>query len=277
MITESLRWAMGVVNAITLVACANGSDPTTDDPIVESDPPPATSPPATSPATLAVLFIGNSLTYTNDLPRTLSGIATSGGDHIRTDMVASPKVTLESHLGTGSEAVAAIQRGGWDYVVLQGAWIHDSTDRASLMDAVMQFDVLVRAAGARTAVYMVWPPADHADDFCLTGSGSAAAAAAVNGLLLPVGGAWELTLQQHPEVELYDPDGTHPAPLGTYLAAITIYERLTGRDARGLPDRAVLDGVAVSASPSEIQQLQEAAHTAASEGVAHRCASGVEY
>ncbi len=260
MITRELRWAMGVITAVGLAACTNGGEPTIDGPIVDSVP--ASAAPS---VTLAVLFIGNSSTYVNDLPATLAGIAEGNGDRIRTEMTVGPKVLLTSHLWAGSPAEAAIQRGGWDYVVLQSDESSDSASRAVLVDAVRQFDVLVRAAGARTAVYMTWPSADRPGDFCATGSAAAAAAAAVNGMLLPAGAAWERTLQQHPEL-LYAPDG-EPTPTGTYLAAITIYETLTGHDARALSARAFVDGVALSQPPSAVRQLQEAAHEASSGGV----------
>ncbi len=263
MITQDLRWAIGVINTVALVACANRGDATIEGPIVDSVPPPAAS-----SVNLTVLFIGNSLTYVNDLPATLAGIAAGNGDRIRTEMVAGPRATLTGHLGAGSAAEAAIQRGGWDYVVLQSDASSDSASRAVLVDAVRQFDVLVRAAGARTALYMTWPSADRRGDFCATDSASAAAAAAVNAVLLPAGVAWERTLRQHPELLLYAPDGEHPTPTGTYLAAITILETLTGHDARALSARAVVDGVALSEPLSAVRQLQEAAHSASSDGVA---------
>jgi hypothetical protein len=256
MLTHGMRSAIGMIGTIALVACSTGNDPAAEGPDGDPDPPPASS------ATLAVLFIGNSLTYTNDLPGTLEGIAAGAGDRIRTEMVAGPKLTLMDHLVPGGPAEAAIRRGGWDYVVLQQAPTGDSSIRQLLVDAVRRLDVIVRAAGARTALYMVWPPGDRVGEFCETGAAATAAAAAVNGVLLPVGVAWQHSLRQHPGLLLYDPDGVHPAPPGTYLAAITIYERLTGHDARELSSRPMVDGVALAEPASAVRVLQDAAHSA---------------
>ena len=55
-------------------------------------------PPNPTAVSLRVLFIGNSLTYVNDLPGTLAGIARSGGDTIRVEMVARPNYALIDHL-----------------------------------------------------------------------------------------------------------------------------------------------------------------------------------
>ena len=52
-----------------------------------------------------VLFVGNSLTYTHDLPATVAAIAASAGDTIRYRTVAAPNLALIDHLngarGTG--------------------------------------------------------------------------------------------------------------------------------------------------------------------------------
>ena len=45
---------------------------------------------------------------------------------------------------------------------------------------------------------------------------------------LPVG-AWNLV------VPLYGPDGFHPTPTATYLAALVIYQQVSGRSPVGLP------------------------------------------
>lgn len=259
MVKRPWRYAVGMITGIAAAACATTGDPANEGPDGTPDPPLAGS-----AVTLSVLFIGNSLTYTNDLPGTLSGVAAGAGDRIRTDMVAGPKLTLMDHLASDGPAVAAVQRGGWDYVVLQQAPLGDGASREVLVDAVGRFDAIVRAAGARSALYMVWPPADRLDAFCESVRAAAAAADPVHAVLLPVGIAWEHTLSEHPALLLYDPDGVHPAPSGTYLAAITIYERLTGRDARNLSSRPIVNGLALGESAGAVRLLQDAAHAASS-------------
>ena len=65
-----------------------------------------------------VLFIGNSLTYVNDLPWTVAAIAASAGDTIRYRTAAGPNLALIDHLNGATNAVAEIKAGGWEYVVL---------------------------------------------------------------------------------------------------------------------------------------------------------------
>ncbi|MCQ2992474.1 hypothetical protein NLO72_25115, partial [Pseudomonas tremae] len=50
--------------------------------------------------------------------------------------------------------------------------------------------------------------------------------------------AWQLVIgQKEPKdrVELYDQDGSHPSPAGSYLAGLVLYATLTGNTVEGLP------------------------------------------
>ena len=74
--------------------------------------------PDTDP-TLRILFIGNSLTYANDLPGTVQRLGQS--DHTRSVVVSSVAVgnaSLEDHWNRG-DAQRAIASARWDLVVLQ--------------------------------------------------------------------------------------------------------------------------------------------------------------
>jgi hypothetical protein len=217
------------------------------------------------PVSLRVLFIGNSLTYVNDLPGTLAGIARSGGDTIRVEMVARPNYALIDHLTEHSGADEAIRRGGWDVVVLQQGPTSLPVNRDSLILWTRTFDSIIRVVGARPALYMVWPPAGRPQDFDAVRTSFQMAAQAVDGVFLPAGVAWVDAWQRNATLSLYGPDGFHPSPLGTWLAALTIYEALTGHDPRRLPPSAVVNGVALDLPEGTVRLLQQAAHQANAE------------
>jgi hypothetical protein len=42
----------------------------------------------------------------------------------------------------------------------------------------------------------------------------------------PVGQAWQQVCRSHPEIELWQPDGSHPTVAGTYLAACVLHATL---------------------------------------------------
>src|SRR5687768_9547834 len=77
--------------------------------------------PAQTPATaktLKILFIGNSLTYSNDLPAVIADIVKSEHQQISYKTIAYANFSLEDHWHSG-EAMKAIKKGEWHFVVLQ--------------------------------------------------------------------------------------------------------------------------------------------------------------
>src|SRR4051812_31473667 len=78
-----------------------------------ANPVPTTSGPGTG-----ALFVGNSLTYTNDLPGLVRALAAAVGHPLAVASVALPDYSLEDHWNQG-DALRAIARGGWSFVVLQ--------------------------------------------------------------------------------------------------------------------------------------------------------------
>ncbi len=46
--------------------------------------------------------------------------------------------------------------------------------------------------------------------------------------IAPVGQVWQLVASHAPGIELWQPDGRHPTPAGTFLAACTLYTRIFG-------------------------------------------------
>ena len=186
-----------------------------------------------APAPRRVLFIGNSLTYANSMPAMVEGIARSRGEAIHCETVAFSDYSLEDHWKQG-DAVRAIAHGGWSIVVLQQGPSALPESRALLREYVRRFDGEVRRVGARTALYMVWPSADRGGDFDGVHQSYAAAAADVGGLLLPAGDAWRAAWRRDPKLMFYGSDGFHPAPLGSYLAALVIYQRLSGQSPVGM-------------------------------------------
>jgi hypothetical protein len=217
-------------------------------------------PPATPPATYRVLFIGNSLTYSNDLPGTVAGLAGSANVTIHFASIARPNLALIDHVEGSSDALEAIRQGGWNYVVLQQGPSALALSRDTLLLATRSLATEIRAVGARTALLMVWPESSRFEVFDDVRDSYRAAADDVGGLLFPAGEAWRTAWALDPQLPLYGSDGYHPSELGTYLAALVVYEEITGNDARGLPDRAIVAGRDLSVAASRVRLLQDAAH-----------------
>lgn len=204
-----------------------------------------------------VLFIGNSLTYVNNLPAYLSAISAAAGDTAyQTYMVAFPDFALEDHWNEGT-ALRVLKGTEWDVVIMQQGPSSLPENQVFLRDWAVKFAPAIRAAGAEPALYMVWPSLSRAIDFPAVRTSYRNAATAVNGIFLPAGHAWELAWARDPSLALYGPDSFHPSQYGTLLAALTIYERLSGRSVVGLP---APGGLTI---PGDVLRvLQDAAHEA---------------
>jgi len=57
---------------------------------------------------------------------------------------------------------------------------------------------------------------------------------ASNSIVIPVGLAYEIAYAARPNIKLHHVDGTHPGPLGTYLAAATVLASITKESPVGL-------------------------------------------
>jgi hypothetical protein len=193
-------------------------------------PAPAPEPRVASAEPQRVLFIGNSLTYANDLPAMVEEISRRGGDRaaIHTETLAFPDAALEDHWNS-RRAQPLIEKGRFQVVVLQQGPSSQPESREHLLAWTRRFDGPIRAAGARPALYMVWPAEQRGRDFPGVVASYDAAAKAVSGMLLPAGSAWLAARRIDPKLELYGPDRFHPSPLGSYLAALVIEAALTER------------------------------------------------
>jgi hypothetical protein len=209
-----------------------------------------------------VLFVGNSLTYANDLPEMVRALALASGETLRVETVAYPDWSLEDHWNSG-DARATIQRGGWEVVVLQQGPSSLPDSRALLIDYARRFAGEIRAAGATPALYAVWPSRARFGDFDRASESYRLAADEVDGMLLPAGEAWRAAWRADPELPLYAADGLHPTVTGTYAAALVIYARLLGRSPVGAPSTLDLrNGDVVRIEPAVAEVLQRAAEAA---------------
>ena len=184
---------------------------------------------------LRVLFVGNSLTATNDLPAAVRALAAEAGRRpVETRTVAPGGVSLEEHWrSTGARE--ALAEGPWDAVVLQQGPSSLPDSRAHLRTWSRRWADEVRAHGARPALLGVWSEAERRQALPASIASYTAAAGAADAILLPAGAAWRAAWRREPGLELYGPDGFHPSVLGTALAALVVYAGLTGADPGVLP------------------------------------------
>ncbi len=171
-----------------------------------------------------VLFVGNSLTYYNDMPDMVSRLA--DGDPDAKPFVAvsftRPGWTLQQ-AAQNEELERLLEEIRWDFVVLQEQSTLASSSPSEIggksLPAATRLHHLSVRAGARTIVYMTWPwryDGDLADQLGVPAA--------------PVGLAWDEARRRRPGLDLLAEDGRHPNVAGSYLAAAVLYTTLTDRD-----------------------------------------------
>ncbi|MDQ6893101.1 MAG: hypothetical protein M3167_10525 [Acidobacteriota bacterium] len=192
----------------------------------------------------------------------VAGLAAAAGQRpLAWRAVLQPGASLEDHRKAG-EARRAIRSERWDFVVLQQGPSALPESRVLLRRDAALFASEIREAGARPALYMVWPSRSRGFDFDGVSVSYRTAAREVGGLLLPVGEAWRAAWTRDPKAELYSADGFHPTAEGSYLAALVMYEALYRQSPLGLPGRIPENGRGASLvdlPPAEARLLQEAA------------------
>ncbi len=219
----------------------------------------APAPPPGPGAGLRVLFIGNSLTYANDMPWIVQALAKATGQSLDVAVESLGGANLEDHWNHGA-AQRRIDEGGWSVVVLQQGPSSLVENRENMRELTRRFAERIAKVGARTAMYMVWPDSKRLAFFDQVRESYALAAEDVGGMLFPAGEAWRAAWRREPHAPLYRRDGFHPSPTGSYTAALSIYGMLYGRPLRGLPARLQLrKGAVVQVPPRLATLLQEAA------------------
>lgn len=201
--------------------------------------------------TVSVLFVGNSYTTSNDLPGMVRAFGDAVGTSIETQTRAPGGWWLRDHRGS-ADTVGVIAEGEFDYIVLQEQSMVPA-DR-SLADSASRPAVVglaTLATGADIVMFMTW---GHRNGSTEVGHASYDSmqiaiantydrlAAAVVGDVAPVGAAWWMALAERPDINLYEPDGSHPSQAGSYLAAAVIAATLLGVDPAELDADLGLDG-----------------------------------
>ena len=223
--------------------------------------PPDAGPQSRRPSTARVLFIGNSLTYVNDLPGMIEAIAAQTGARVTCRGVAKPNFGLGEHWNDG-DAMRAIEAQRWTHVVLQQGPTSVEASREVLRKYTKTFWPAIRKQGSKAVLYGVWPPRARLSFLDAVTESYRLAAEDVGGSLVPVGAGWAAAWRRDPALPLYGPDDFHPSPMGTYLAALMFVEHLTGASPLGLPPPSASKARALrelKITDAELKILQEAA------------------
>lgn len=176
-------------------------------------------------ADTTLLFVGNSLTFANDLPQLVANIARTKGSNIKTESLALPNYALIDHLADGKlQTMIATKK--YQYVIVQQGPSSQAEGRALLLDAATQINDLCKKNGAKLAIYMVWSAYANYSTFNGVIKNYTEAATLTNAILCPVGTVWKAYIDRTKDLSYYGSDLFHPSLKGSQVAAEVIYKSI---------------------------------------------------
>ena len=176
----------------------------------------------------SILFIGNSLTYTNNLSELVKSNAKLKGIIIATEMIAFPNYAIIDHWNDGvvQEQIASKK---YDFVIIQQGPSSQSWGREVLIEYGKKFSDLCKENDTKLSYFMVWPSLTYYHTFDGVIKNYRDAASINGAILCPVGEVWKEYFDTTNNFDYYGPDGFHPSPKGSQVAADVIVKRLLGK------------------------------------------------
>lgn len=172
-----------------------------------------------------ILFIGNSLTYTNNLPQLVKKYAKLNSISIKTKMIAFPNYAIEDHWNNG-KTQKLISNKKFDYVIIQQGPSSQHEGRKMLIEYGKKYSDLCKLNNTQLCYFMVWPSLNYFHSFDKVIKNHKDAATINNSVLLPVGAKWKEYFDSTNNYEYYSSDGFHPSIKGSKIAAKLIVEYL---------------------------------------------------
>ncbi len=196
-----------------------------------------------------VLFIGNSYTHVNDLPRLIDDLSRSMGDRFYYESITPGGARFLTHT-QNSSVISKLQEGNWNYVVLQGqsqeVAFPDGQFYYEVYPYARELDSLAKVYNPDVKVifYMTWGyrygdevNCQYYPPFCTYESMSwrlrnnyCLMANDFSSWVSPVGAAWSYSIANNPDIVLHSSDNSHPSIQGSYLAACCFYIMMTGNN-----------------------------------------------
>jgi len=187
-----------------------------------------------------LLFIGDSFTsWQGGLDYHMESLVASANPPLTIDasIVAMGGARLEEHWDIG-KALEAIQEGNWDVVVLQEDLSEAGYDEQNFYEYIRKFNQEIQKIDAQTVLYMPWEWKAKVYTEQPTTEGIARAYTNIGAELgvrvAPVGIAWTRSIQERPDLSLYEYDEVHPTIQGTYLTTCVLYATIFGQSPVGL-------------------------------------------
>lgn len=172
-------------------------------------------------ADIRLLFIGNSHTHSQDLPKRVVKMVefVNPGKKVAARTIA---VGFLDDASEDSKTQEILKSSAWNAVILQAQKISSSGRVNYSIEGGIKLSKQAKALELPVYFFAEWGLKGTADSTERTNKIYAEMADASGATLIPVGLAWEKVLQQSPDLNLHDFDGNHQSSLGADLTALIL-------------------------------------------------------
>lgn len=241
-----------IATALLALACASSGDVVTPDPILPGPPPPVAG------EGLRLLFVGNSLTYTNNVPSLVRQLAVAAGRPTPVVVARTAgNAGLEDHWAEGTVR-ADLKNGDFDVMIMQQGPSTLAASGENLTHWTRIFAAEAVKYGTRPGLYAVAAPVGGNYDGGM--ANYRAAADVTQSAFYPASYAWKLAWDQQPRLGFYGQDGFHPSAAGAFMSAMVIAAVVFEIDPATMPNL-----IPASISEADLAVMRSAAARAVQE------------
>ena len=181
-------------------------------------------------AGLRILFCGNSHTRSHNIAATVSALCEASRAGLSTPETHVLSGSFLDDIAGDPLYEAILQQEHPEIVVLQGQMVSMSGKYIYSRDAADQMARSAIASGARVLLYAEWGRQGIEGETERIEAIYQQISEAAGGTVVPVGRAWQLAIQRHPDFVLFADDGNHASPLGAFLTSCVLAATVTGQN-----------------------------------------------
>ena len=190
-----------------------------------------------------ILFVGNSFTFYWNLPSIVESMAAEKEIFLDIHQSTAGGASLKQHWfgDKNLNTKKLIESGDYSTIILQDYSSNPLLKTKESNEYFNRFIQLVKSNQGQPIIYGTWmfrsisskkykgsDPIQNALKPISTKT---------NTPIAPVGTAFRLFQEKHPEIPIFTSDNKHPSAVGSYLAACIFYKILTGKSPLGLSRR----------------------------------------
>lgn len=212
-----------IINGL-LIGCGGGSSSSTtpDAAPINND---------VTQASYRLLFIGNSHSVVNNMPKIVSDLIEQGAPSERVYYEIAPdSLFLSDHI-ENANTLRLINLKTWTHVILQAQKYSQSFSTLYPTDAAERLIVMIKNNNAIPILFPEWGQVGNRAEANYIHNIHQGIADRQAACVSPIGLAWDKALEFRPTLRLHATDGNHANLNGAILTALTLYETITKQPA----------------------------------------------